>query len=169
MSFIVSIFKSKKIIFVLFFLFSLFSMSKSNPRKKIIDNKCDYGKEYIKGKCIKPTFDMIPEEKIDEDGVYKYIQIRCDKKYLFVRRKDCKYHKNIFSKFLDEVDSYHLDKNLCKALGGGRIITSKKKKTIKIYGYSKRFGRVKNQHEITKQILQKYYHDYDITWSNEGY
>ena len=170
MSFIISIFKFRKIFIIIFFLFSLFSISKSKPKRKINDNKCNYGEEYIQGKCIKPTFDMIPEEIIDEDGIYKYIQIRCEKKYIFVRgRKDCKYHKNIFTKFLEEVESYHLDKKLCKALGGGRIKTNKKKKTIKIYGYSKTFGRVKNQHETTKQILLKFYPNYDITWTNEGY
>ena len=170
MSFTISLFKYKKVFFILFFLFSLFSISISKPKKKVPEQKCEYGEEYIKGKCVKPTFDMIPEATIDDDGVYKYIQIKCDKKYLYVRgRKDCKYHKYIYSKFLDEVESYHLDKKLCKALGGGRIRTSKKKKTIKIYGYSKTFGRVKNQHETTKQILLKYYPNYDITWTNEGY
>ena len=169
MSLIHSLFKFKKIFFILFFLFTFIAMSKSKPKADDFQNKCEYGEEYIKGKCLKPSFEMIPEAKIDENGVYKYIQIKCNT-YIFIRgRKDCKYHKYIFSKFLNEIETNHLDKNLCKCLGGGRIKKTIKNKKIKIYGYSKTFGRVKNQHETTKNILQKYYPEYEITWSNEGY
>ena len=166
-------FKFKKVFFLLFFLFcffNLFLLLISKLRRKINDNECDYGEDLIQGKCIKPSFDLIPEATIDDDGIFKYIQIKCDNNYLFVRgRKDCQYHKYIFAKFLDEVENNHLDKKLCKAIGGGRIKNNKLKKTIKIYGYSKSFGRAINQHETTKQILQKYYPNYDITFSNEGY
>ena len=169
MSLLYSLFKFKKIFFILFFLFTLFSISKSKPKTNTSKNKCEYGEEYIKGKCIKPSFDMIPEAKIDENGVYKYIQIKCNNN-LFIRgRKDCKYHKYIYSKFLNEIESNYLDKNLCKCLGGGRIKKNKNNKKMKIYGYSKTFGRVKNQHETTKKILEKFYPDYEITWTNEGY
>ena len=170
MSFFSSFFKLKKFIYIVIFLSTLFSMSKSFPRRNNSQYKCDYGAEYIKGKCIKQTFDMIPEASIDEDGKYKYIQIKCYKKYLFIRgRKDCKYHKNVYKKFLDELETNHLDKKYCKVLGGGRIEKSLKNKKIKIYGYSNRYGRVKNQHETTKKILDKFYSDYEITWTNEGY
>ena len=164
-----SIFKLKKIFCFLFFVVSSFSLSKRTSKKKI-NNKCIYGEEYIKGQCIINTFDMIPEVKIDEDGIYKYIQIKCHKKNIYIRgRKDCKYHKYIYIKFLKEVENNHLDRNLCKCLGGGRIKKSIKEKKIKIYGYSKAYGRIENQHKITKKILQKYYPEYAIIWSNEGY
>ena len=49
------------------------------------------------------------------------------------------------------------------------LIKIKKNKKIIIYGYSNRYGRAPNQHEITKDILTKFYNDYDITWTNDGY
>jgi hypothetical protein len=128
-------FRYQAFIFLLFFLLIQCSSSKIRRKRKINNKKCDYGNEYIKGKCIKPTFNMIDEAIIDDDGIYKYIQIQCDKKYLFIRgRKDCKYHKNIFKKFIEEeIDTIHLDKKLCKVLGGGRIKTSKKDTTQRIF------------------------------------
>ena len=170
MSLFFSLFKYKKIFIVIFLLFSFITISNSTLKRTISENKCDYGETYIKGICIKPNFNIIPMATIDEDGVYKYIQIKCNTDYIFIRgRKDCKYHKNIYKKFLNEVEKNHLDKNLCKCLGGGRIKKSSKDKYIKIYGYSKTFGRIENQHEKTKQILEKFYPDYEISWSNEGY
>ena len=170
MSLIIGLIRYKKFFFVLFFFILSFSISKKTPNRKISNNKCEYGEEYIRGKCIKPSFDMIPEAIIDEDGIYKYIQIKCNKEFIYIRgRKDCQYHRIIYSKFLKEVETNHLDKKFCKCLGGGRIKKNIKSKTIEIYGYSKKYGRVKNQHEKTKQILQKFYPDYAITWSNEGY
>ena len=99
----------------MFFIFWPFSIIRRTSRKKNLNNKCIYGEEYIKGQCIINTFDMIPEVKIDEDGIYKYIQIKCHKKNIYIRgRKDCKYHKYIYIKFLKEVENNHLDRNLCK-------------------------------------------------------
>ena len=161
----------KKIYLLIFFI--LISICLSNPVNSLFIKKniqkCKYGKEYIKGQCLLPNFNMLPETYIDDNGIYKYIQIKCDN-IIFIRgRKDCKYHKNIFNKFLKEVNDLHLDTNLCKVLGGGRINKSLKNKKIKIYGYSNRYGRAPNQHQITKNILSKFYKDDDITWSNEGY
>ena len=68
-----------------------------------------------------------------------------------------------------EVKDKNLDKNKCEVLGGGRINKDEMNKKIKIYGYSKRYGRADNQHQITKDILSKYYKNYEITWSNDGY
>ena len=170
MSVVLSFFKYKKFYFILFFIFTSFLIAKKHSSIKTIKKKCEFGEEYIKGHCTKISFDKISEAKIDEDGVFKYIQIKCNENYIYIRgSKDCKYHKYIYNKFLNEINNNHLDKNLCKCLGGGRIKKSIKEKKIKIYGYSKTFGRIKNQHEITKQILQKYYPEYEITWTNEGY
>ena len=180
MSFFFSIFKLKKIFVLTFFLLSSITLSNSqkNNQQNNYSQKCDEGQEYIKGQCTIPvtqiplnekSFNIIPEASIDENGVYKYIQIKCDE-IIFIRgRKDCKYHKNIYNKFLQEIKEKNLDSKKCRVLGGGRINTDKKHKKIKIYGYSNRYGRAVDQHQTTKDILSKYYADYDITWSNEGY
>ncbi len=178
MTFILSIFKLKKIFILLFFTLSLTSLSNSqyNYHQNINNKKCVYGKEYIKGQCVLPEissnlnlFNAIPESFIDENGIYKYIQIKCEDKIFIRGRKDCKYHKNIYNKFIKELKEKNIDSKLCKVLGGGRINKNKKDKKIKIYGYSNRYGRAPNQHQITKDILNKYYSDYDITWTNDGY
>jgi len=162
MNILFAIWERKKLIYLILLIFSLLQLSKSS--------KCEYKYEYIKGRSELPKFDIIKEAIIDEDGTYKYIQIKCENKYIFIRgRKDCKYHKNIYSKFTKEVKLNHLDVNRCKVLGGGRIKKSKKNKKIEIYGYSNKYGRAENQHETTKHILERFYPDYDITWSNEGY
>ena len=180
MSFFLSIFKMKKIYIILFFFLSSITLtySQHSSKQNSEQKKCDYGKEYIRGQCVEPitpetktksSFNSLPEAYIDENGVYKYIQIKCDDSIFIRGRKDCKYHKNIYSKFLQEVKDAHLDKKKCKVLGGGRINTDKKNKKINIYGYSNRYGRAVNQHQITKDILSKSYKNYEITWSNEGY
>ena len=121
-----SLFKMKKIYFIFLFLFATVSLSFNNKNNVNLD-KCDYGKEYIKGECQIPNFSILPEVYIDNDGIYKYIQIQCEEKIFIRGRKDCKYHKNIFNKFLQEVKNNHLDAKLCKVLGGGRINKNKKK------------------------------------------
>ena len=180
MSFVFSIFKFKKIFVLSFFLLTSISLSysKKNNDKNNFFQKCDEGQEYIEGQCTIPvtqiplnekSFNLIPEAYIDENGIYKYIQIKCDEKIFIRGRKDCKYHKNIYNKFLKEIKDKNLESKKCKVLGGGRINKDKKHKKIKIYGYSNRYGRAVNQHQITKDILSKIYTDYDITWSNDGY
>ena len=174
--------KLKKFYLLLFFCISSITLTfcKHSDRNYSKVQKCDDGKEHINGQCVEPipsiisntdtpSFNNLPEAYIDENGVYKYIQIKCNDKIFIRGRKDCKYHKNIYNKFVQEVKDKHLNKNKCEVLGGGRINKDEKNKKIKIYGYSKTFGRVKNQHETTKKILEKFYPDYEITWTNEGY
>ena len=166
MSIFFLLFKHKKIYIILLFSFTLISISKIKPKSEYKQ----IGEKHIQNKQIKKYYEIIPEAKIDEDGVYKYIQIICNNDYIFIRgRKDCKFHKYIYNKFLNEIKNNNLDINLCKCVGGGRIKNNKKEKKILIYGYSKYFGRAENQHEITKKILEKYYPEYEITWTNEGY
>ena len=182
MSLFYSMIKLKKFYLLLFFCISSITLTfcKHSDRNYSKVQKCDYGKEYIKGQCVEPipaiisntdtpSFTNLPEAYIDENGVYKYIQIKCNDKIFIRGRKDCKYHKNIYNKFKQELNKLNLDAGACKVLGGGRINTNKKSKKIKIYGYSNRYGRVVNQHQVTKDILSKFYQDYDITWTNEGY
>ena len=162
-----SLFRFKINFFVLIFLFIIFSVTKSYPSSS---GKCQNGENFINGKCIKITFDSIPEAKIDEQGIYKYVQIKCNDTNIFIRgSKDFSYHKEIYKNFLQEVELNHLDSKLCTPLGGGRIKKFQNNKKIKIFGYSKTYGRAENQHETTKKILQKYYPDYEITWKNAGY
>ena len=169
MSLLYSLFKMKKILIILLLLLSVISLSLSKKLREKSIETCEYGKKYIKGECLQSNFNMIPEVYIDNNGIYKYIQIDCGG-IIFIRgRKDCKYHKNIYNKFLLEVKNEHLDTKMCKVLGGGRINKSEKDKKIIIYGYSNRYGRAVNQHQITKEILSKYYRQDEITWSNEGY
>ena len=155
-----------KVFLILFFTISYFLLSKDLSEE--IKNKGE--NETRNDNTNKPNFDSIPEVKIDEDGVYKYVQIKCNKNKIFIRGSlKLEYHKYIYKDFLKEVENSGLDKNSCQALGGGRINKDEKNKKMKIYGYSKTFGRVEGQHEKTKNIVQKYYPDYEITWTNKGY
>ena len=155
-----------KLLLIIFFTTSYFLLSKD----LFEETKNNDGNEPRNDKYNKKNFGSIPEAKIDEDGVYKYVQIKCNKSNIFIRgSKRFEYHKDIYEDFLEEVEKNGLDKNSCDALGGGRINKNEKKKKLKIYGYSKTFGRVEGQHEKTKNILQKYYPEYKITWTNKGY
>ncbi|XP_021375310.1 14 kDa phosphohistidine phosphatase-like [Mizuhopecten yessoensis] len=56
----------------------------------------------------------------------------------------------------------------CECVGGGRIDHDPGNKRIKIYGYSKGYGRA--DHSVTFLVLQKKFgSNYNITFSNEGY
>ena len=182
MSVFFSLFKFKKLYIIIFCILTSISLTYSliYSQQNTDKIKCDEGQSYIKGQYVEkipyqPTtsemngFNSLPEAYIDENGIYKYIQIKCGEKIYVRGRKDCKYHKNIYSKFNQEVKDSHLDTKKCKVLGGGRINKDEKNKKIFIYGYSNRYGRAVNQHQTTKDILSKYYPNYDITWSNDGY
>ena len=155
-----------KLLLIIFFTISYFLLAKDTSKELKINDENEPRNDIQN----KPNFDIIPQVKIDEDGVYKYVQIKCNKNNIFIRgSKEFEYHKYIYKDFLKEVENSGLDKKSCKALGGGRINKNEKNKKIKIYGYSKTFGRVEGQHEKTKNILLKYYPDNEITWTNEGY
>ena len=128
---------------------------------------------------------------IDNDGVFKYIQINIEHEgetYTIVRGfKNCPYHADIFQKFREEecntgemTSSAHGlppynwasggDNNYEYKLdcpGGGRIAFEAEEKKITIYGYSQGFGRA--DHSISKELLDEAYPDHEITWNNEGY
>ena len=111
----------------------------------------------------------LPLVKIDEDGVFKYVQISYNNKIYLRGRADCKYHKGIYRKFIDEVKALGKTKIKTKCLGGGRIEANSKNKTLFVYGYSNAYGRYEHQHEKSVEMLKVVYPDYKITWSNEGY
>jgi phosphohistidine phosphatase len=118
----------------------------------------------------------IPLCKIDQEGVYKYIQIECinkdnkdDKKIIIRGDGNCSYHKDIFRKFLIDIMNSN-DKNLkenyeYECIGGGRI--EFKPDCILIYGYSSGYGQA--DHEKTKEIIKKFFPTYKVETSNEGY
>jgi phosphohistidine phosphatase len=113
-------------------------------------------------------FHSIPQVKIDEKDKFKYIQILCNESNYFIwGSKKYKYHNNIYQAFKKQLNLHYIPINLCKVLGGGRILFKKKKKNILVYGYSNRFGRC--DHNITVNILKKYYNNFNISFSNKGY
>ena len=114
--------------------------------------------------------------KIDEEGVYKYIQIECinkdnkdDKKLIIRGDANSSYHKDIYRKFLFDIMNSK-DKDLkenydYECIGGGRI--EFKPNSILIYGYSSGYGQA--DHSKTKEIVQKFYPTYKIETLDEGY
>ena len=65
----------------------------------------------------------IPLVKIDPDGVYKYVQISYNGTIYLRGRADCKYHKGIYRKFIDEIKKAGKTGKKTKCLGGDRIKT----------------------------------------------
>ena len=156
--------------FLFITLFILITEVKSNKRDLRTTETCTGESCDSNASTSSIEFDEIPQVKIDKNGTYKYIQIKCGENNLFIRgSKRCKYHKNIYAKFKTELQKKEINEKNCKVIGGGRIIKDISKKTIFIYGYSKRYGRTENQHQVTKELLLKEYPKYNITWSNEGY
>lgn len=115
----------------------------------------------------------IKDSYIDDNGVFKYVQIYVSCKdnskvnKIVVRGYNgLEYHKQMFNKFeKDEKDS--LMNCRAKCIGGGRIEISSKEKFIYVYGYSKRYGKC--DHELSIKLIKTQYPDYKYSWSNEGY
>ena len=118
------------------------------------------------------TFDEVKDSHMDPSGVFKYIQIDFkdgDQVKTVVRGyASCPYHADVLAKFEHEELKYYVKKDkIASCPGGGRIDFNPEEKKINIYGHSVGFGLA--NHQITKDILQKDYPDFEITWSNEGY
>lgn len=111
----------------------------------------------------------IPICLIEEKGVYKYVQISYNNEIYIRGTKKFKYHKGIYHNFIKDLEKTGIHKPKTKCLGGGRIKFDSNEKSISVYGYSNAYGRYDGQHEKTVEILKKFYPDYNITWSNEGY
>lgn len=114
----------------------------------------------------------LPEAKIDPEGRFKYIQItvttKTGEKRTYVRGyRALAYHMEIFEHFVSN-ELPKLEGNQgASCPGGGRIEHFPGEKRLSIYGYSQSYGLA--DHAVTKEILQRAYPDYTITWSNEGY
>ena len=116
----------------------------------------------------------LKECKIDESGVYKYIQIKCTNKTnneskIIIRGTGYfSFHKDIFNDFMVDIKTSK-NKELIEdcefnCIGGGSI--DFKPKYIFIYGYSNIFGQA--NHEKTVEIIKKYYPNYTVDYSNSG-
>lgn len=127
---------------------------------------------FYKLKMISSKLANIHECEIDNDGVFKYIQIKIDCKLtgdskIVVRGwKKFVYHKQNFDHF-KSLESENIMNCNKRAIGGGRININSTEKTIFVYGYSISYKRC--DHSLTCDILKKYFPDYTCSWSNEGY
>jgi len=140
--------------------------------------------------------DKIKDCIIDDDGVFKYIQVnitditnitnitdntdtynKSDIIENYTPDSICvirgflkfEYHKQIFEDLQNEVDNTLNLKGKVSYLvnGGGRIEINKLKQTIFVYGYSKSYGYC--DHRLSVELFKEYYPNYDVTWSNQGY
>lgn len=107
-------------------------------------------------------------------GKCKYILVKVhdpapdkSREYKHIVRASCKasYHADIY----DIVEPIICDRGLdCECVGGGRIEHDASNKKIKIYGYSKAYGKA--DHSVTFLMLQKKFGStYNITFSSDGY
>ncbi|XP_071948098.1 14 kDa phosphohistidine phosphatase-like [Antedon mediterranea] len=110
--------------------------------------------------------DTINDVEIDENGVFKYVLIKVKgktcTKHIVRGHAWAEYHADIYEQVEEAIGQ-----KKCQCVGGGRINHEMFNQSIHVYGYSVGFGKA--NHEITVEILNKKYPDYEITWSNEGY
>ncbi|XP_074594056.1 14 kDa phosphohistidine phosphatase-like [Brevipalpus obovatus] len=114
------------------------------------------------------TMDAIKDVVIDGQGKFKYIQIEVKNKNtgeqkLIVRGTKVGYHSEI----LDTTQRQLRNDYDCESPGGGRILHEPEKKRIFVFGYSMSFGQP--SHAKTCELIRKYYPDYTVEWSNDGY
>lgn len=120
---------------------------------------------------------QLPILKIDNEGRFKYIQIKMTKKSdpsdtkILVRGSGkFKFHNENFENFMtEEVKATPDDLYTYEPIGGGRIEFMEGNK-ISVYGVSTAYGQC--SHEKTVEIIKKYFPNaekYEINWSNIGY
>ena len=100
--------------------------------------------------------------------VYK-VKSKEDKKLIIRGDANSSYHKDIYRKFIFDIMNSK-DKELkedydYECIGGGRI--EFRPDCIFIYGYSSGYGQA--DHSKTKEIVKKFYPNYKIEISDEGY
>ena len=111
----------------------------------------------------------IENVKIDDDGVFKYVLIKCSlnsqSKHIVRGFGWAEYHADIYE---DEEQKILPLGVRTQCLGGGRIQHKPDSKEILVYGYSVGFGRA--DHSIAVKLLQEKFPGYSkITFSNDGY
>jgi len=112
--------------------------------------------------------DAVPTVKIDDEGVYKYIQIKIsdetkNRQKIIIRGFGyADYHADILDEEQKGLAALGLS---AKCIGGGRI--RKEGKTVVVYGYSIGFGRC--DHNLTAEAIKAFDPDLEVTWNNDGY
>lgn len=112
--------------------------------------------------------DAVPTVKIDDEGVYKYIQIK-----IADENKNCQkiiirgfsyadYHADILDEEQKGLSALGLS---AKCIGGGRI--RKEGNNVVVYGYSIGFGRC--DHNLTAEAIKASDPNLEVTWNNDGY
>jgi len=111
----------------------------------------------------------IPTVKIDEEGVYKYIQIKLtdpaadNASKIIVRGFGfAEYHADILDEEQGGLEALGLK---VRCIGGGRI--QKTANSVTVYGYSIGFGRP--DHSVACDAIKKSYPDLKVEWNNDGY
>ena len=112
-----------------------------------------------------PAVDVAP-------GRHKYVLTQLaigDEAALVVRAyAGCAYHANNFELLTRELARLGVDAT-GRGVGGGRCERDDAAKTIKVYGYSKTFGRTPGCNERACAMIQEAFTGYQATWSDDGY
>jgi hypothetical protein len=116
--------------------------------------------------------DALAPVAIDLDGVFKYVLVRAElgggaAPRLLVRGFcAAAYHDDVFQ--------HHLPAILAapgvaraECAGGGRIAADARAKTLRIYGYSKGYGR--GDHAAAAALVRVALPGWAVRWDNEGY
>lgn len=104
------------------------------------------------------------------EGTWKYVLVRAklgDRERELVRAyRGLKHHSQNLARVAGPLRDLGIE---CAFVGGGRIARKSKAKTIKVYGYSKTFGRRPGANERAAALLQRHLPDYRVSWSESGY
>ena len=105
-------------------------------------------------------------------GRHKYVLAQLaigDEAALVVRAyAGCAYHANNFEMLTRELRALGVDAR-GRVVGGGRCERDDAAKTIKVYGYSKTFGRTPGCNERACAMIREAFTGYEATWSDDGY
>ncbi|CAG7729698.1 unnamed protein product [Allacma fusca] len=116
---------------------------------------------------------LVKDVDIDPQGRFKYVLVKVyiddpaskEDTYKYVVRgyADCPFHADVYDRLSATLRKIGGLDSEC--VGGGRILHENKK--ITVFGYSQGYGRA--DHNISVNVLKKFYTDYDISWNNDGY
>ena len=100
--------------------------------------------------------------EIDEGGKFKYIQIKIinkknpnDTRIIIRGFKDCKFHDEIYKKFMENANVTLDDPYNYEVIGGGKLEFKDNNTKIYIYGQSTVYGPC--DHYLTKEIISKHF------------
>ena len=118
--------------------------------------------------------DEVPTVAIAQ-GTWKYVQMLVSapdgQTKLVVRSTEgLRYHAEMYRAAMRELK--RLSPSLkARVVGGGRIVFDPAAGVVRIFGYSKTFGRCKGCNEKSAEILRRHplFQGYAVTWSDDGY